>query len=126
MQWCSLLKDNNPGRWELFFGGHLAPGQEYTVAALSEVEEELGLHLQANQLRFFKEYKHAKGTEFQGIFVLEWSGDVTTLRLEEDEVESVEWRSIDDIERIVAREKSELWTYMGYEQEPLNWLQLNS
>jgi isopentenyldiphosphate isomerase len=118
----SLLKDSNPGRWEPFFGGHLAPGQEYMTTATSELKEELGLSVNSGQLRFFKEYKYSKGTEFQGIFVLEWDGDLSTLRLEEDEVQTVTWRSIDEVEQLVVREKSEQWTFIGYGSELLDWL----
>jgi isopentenyldiphosphate isomerase len=118
----SLLKDSNPGRWEPFFGGHLAPSQKYIVSAISELEEELGLSIDPGQLRFFKEYKYSKGTEFQGIFILEWNDDLSTLKLEEDEVQRIEWKGIDEVEQLVVHDKSEQWTFIGYENELLDWL----
>ncbi|HXS15141.1 MAG TPA: NUDIX domain-containing protein, partial [Candidatus Saccharimonadales bacterium] len=33
----SLLKDMNPGKWEPFFGGHMAPQEEYIDNALLEL-----------------------------------------------------------------------------------------
>jgi isopentenyldiphosphate isomerase len=115
----SLLKDSNPGLWEPFFGGHLAPGQEYIDAACVEVGEELGLIVDREQLHFFKEYKFEPGTEFQGIFTLHWDGESSTLQLEEEEVERVTWRTIEDIRRNVIDERSSKWVYIGYEEEIL-------
>jgi isopentenyldiphosphate isomerase len=75
----SLLKDSNPGRWEPFFGGHLAPNQKYSDSAAAEVYEELGLGVNEAELHFFKEYKYVPGTEYQGIFVIHWNGDAASL-----------------------------------------------
>jgi isopentenyldiphosphate isomerase len=121
----SLLKDSNPGLWEPFFGGHLAPKQEYTDAAVCEVREELGLDITANDLQFFKEYRYTPGTEFQGIFILHWDGNVTSLHLEPDEVEQAAWKSIEEIESQVVRDKNKRWTIMGYDEELLKQLRLS-
>lgn len=118
----SLLKDSNPGCWEPFFGGHLAPEQKYIDAAIAEVQEELGLRAQPDQLRFFKEYKYTPGTEFQGIFILEWNGSIASLKLEKDEVQQVARKTIDEIKSEVVDKRSKQWTFMGYEDELLNFL----
>jgi isopentenyl-diphosphate Delta-isomerase len=67
----SLLKDSNPGFWEPFFGGHLAPGVEYLDGAIEELNEELGLNIKKDQLKLFKIYKEQgdKPSEFQGVFL---------------------------------------------------------
>lgn len=119
----SLLKDSNPGRWESFFGGHLAPGQEYSEAALFELQEELGLSVQPDKLHFYTEYRYVPGTEFQGIFTLEWDGAISSLQLEEDEVQQVAWKTIDEIKSEVVRKRNDHWTSMGYEAELLHFLQ---
>lgn len=120
----SLLKDSNPGRWEPFFGGHLSPGQDYLEGALLELREELGIQATPEQLQLWKLHKFVPGTEFQGVFVLHWDGDISTLQLEEDEVEAVEWRIPADIMRLVVQEQSEQWSaHLGYEEELLNWLE---
>lgn len=49
----SLLKDSNPGKWEAFWGGHLAPNQEYVDCALQELREELGISVSKSDLNFF-------------------------------------------------------------------------
>jgi isopentenyldiphosphate isomerase len=118
----SLLKDSNPGLWEPFFGGHLAPKQSYQEAALNELEEELGIRKTASNITFYKTYKYVPGTEFQGIFTTTWDGDITTLQLEEDEVEQVAWHSPDDIRRLVVDSHEEPWTRLGYESELLDRL----
>jgi isopentenyldiphosphate isomerase len=118
----SLLKDSNPGRWEPFFGGHLAPGEEYAHSAIVELKEELALDISPDQLHFFTEHRYLEGTEFQGIFTLQWNGDLSALHLEEDEVQTVTWRVIDEVEQLVVRERSQQWTHIGYEGKLLNWL----
>jgi len=119
----SLLKDSNPGKWEPFFGGHLSPGQEYLAGALSELEEELGIQAGLDQLHLWKVYKFVRGTEFQGVFALRWDGDPTTLHMEKDEVESIEWRSIHEVRQAVTKPHPQ-WTHIGYEQELLDWLEI--
>jgi len=39
----SFKKDIKPGFWEAFFGGHLAPGEDYLHNAVQESSEELGI-----------------------------------------------------------------------------------
>lgn len=119
----SLLKDSNPGLWEPFFGGHLAPEQSYLAGALGELKEELGIDKQANELSFYDVFKYIPGTEFQGIFATRWNGDITTLQLEKEEVEKIAWYSPAEIRRIVVESRDEPWTRLGYEGDLLDWLQ---
>jgi hypothetical protein len=63
------------------------------------------------------------GTEFQGIFILEWNGDAATLQLEENEVQQVTWNTIDEIAHHVIEERNEQWTFIGYEHDLLSFLQ---
>ena len=50
-------KDIQPGKWDTSVGGHLDPGEEYRLAAVREMSEELGIenvpltHLYNSQIR---------------------------------------------------------------------------
>jgi isopentenyldiphosphate isomerase len=51
LQKRSAHKDTQPGKWDTSVGGHVAFGQSYEETALREAEEELGLKLEAGDLR---------------------------------------------------------------------------
>ena len=109
----SLLKDNSPGLWEPFFGGHLAPGQGYLDGALLELGEELGIKPTASELQEFTIYKHLIGNEFQGVFLYKWDGDAAGLVLEPDEVEQVKFMPVDEVLDVMKRLDPQ-WSIAGY------------
>lgn len=119
----SLLKDSNPGLWEPFFGGHLAPKQEYIDSAMAELKEELGIQLQPQDLQFFKEHRYVPGTEYQGIFILKQDIETADLQLEEDEVQQVTWKSIGEVKREIVGTRNKQWTIIGYETGILDFLE---
>jgi len=47
LQKRSMEKDTHPGRWDSSSSGHLDSGEDYGSAALRELGEELGIHLEA-------------------------------------------------------------------------------
>ena len=52
LQKRSMLKDRLPGVWDSSAAGHLDAGEDYLSAAVRELEEELGLHVEPSQLEF--------------------------------------------------------------------------
>lgn len=112
----SLHKDMFPGLWEPFFGGHLSPQQSYESCAISELQEELGIATDKHALIFVSEYKYIPGTEFQGIFILPWNGDISSLRLEKEEVEQVQWVDAKSVFQKTVIDKDPKWTHMGFEK----------
>ena len=115
----SLKKELNPGRWEPFFGGHLRPQESYEQGARRELEEEIGL--QVDNLAYLQTYKQhdIKGggynKEFQGIFSIEWAGDITGLHFDDGEVEQVKWMSLSAVLSHLQAGSSN-WTNCGYEE----------
>lgn len=112
----SLLKDKAPGLWEGFFGGHIPPQVSYLDHALTELEEEVGLKVSKEDLKEAFIHKLESGKEFVGVFVLNWSGDETKLKLEPDEVERVKWFSKEDLKNNLEA-KDGKWNAMGYEDK---------
>lgn len=124
----SLYKESHPGFWESFFGGHLRPGETYQSGAVREVNEELGIKLNMENLKFWKVNKY-KGLpdghnhEFQGIFVTEWNGETSELAFNDGEVEQVSWKEISEVKREVEQNGEKTWVQIGYELELLDYLQ---
>lgn len=119
----SLLKDVNPGFWEPFFGGHLAPNVDYLEGAILELNEELGLQIDKDQLKLFKIYKEQgkKASEFQGVFLLNWDGDISKIKFEKEEIDELKWFPLSEVRQFLAKNKDN-WSEMGYEKEFFEWM----
>jgi isopentenyldiphosphate isomerase len=118
----SLKKDRNPGFWEPFFGGHVLAGEDYLETATKECNEELGLSIKKEQLKFFKVFKIEKAKEFISVYGLVWNGDIPSIHYEEDEVSQLKWIVIPEVRDILIVRKDPQWTMLGFEEEILNWL----
>ncbi len=117
----SLLKDTSPGLWEAFFGGHVLAGESYLATAVKECNEELGLNVKEEDLKFFRVVPLERAKEFVALYKLEWDGDAASLNYEKDEVSQVKWLPLTEV-RDIFLSKKEQWNSFGYEKELLNWL----
>ena len=115
----SLLKDMNPGKWEAFFGGHIAPKQEYLDSAFQEINEELGITVPRNHFTFLQIHKCDSEKEFQAIYYVEWNGSLEELQLEKEEVDQVKWVEISELTELLIKKKNINWTKWGYEKNIL-------
>ena len=52
LQKRSMMKDTNPGKWQISVAGHVSSGQSVLDAVLAEAQEELGIQLAATDLEF--------------------------------------------------------------------------
>lgn len=120
----SLLKDTKPGMWEAFFGGHLAPQQDYLLNALCETKEELGIDIAVENLIPYKVFKSDKLThkEFQHVFGLMIDKRIEDFRFEKDEIDMLLWKDWDEIFNILTIEKNPDWVQKTWDKEVLNWL----
>lgn len=118
----SLKKDQSPGKWEPFFGGHLSAGMSYIDGALIELKEELGIDMARENLIEYIIYKYFHSKEFCGVHYTTWVGDSNILKVEKDEVEKIEWISIQKVLSHYSPNKDVNWTKIGYETDLLNIL----
>lgn len=120
----ALKKENSPGKWEAFFGGHVRAGESYEVAAVKEVAEETGIHFSTSDLDFFTKVKSDKPTakHFQSAFYAVWNGTLGKVHIEQEEVEKVEWKAISVVEDILLVQKDQNWVYVIYEQAMVEYL----
>ena len=104
----SMLKDTGPGMWDCSFGGHIEPLLDPFVGAIRELQEESGLEIDKNNLKFIEIFKHAQGNnkEFRYFYVYHWDGDVNQLNYEKDEISQLRWFSINKLrEEIIDKKK---------------------
>lgn len=121
----SLLKDSSPGKWESFFGGHLGPGVDYLDGARRELREELGLDLPADKFTFLTLYRREAGKEYQAVYFIKWDGDMSSIQVEEEEIDQLKWYDRTELESILLEEKDPNWTHMGYEKLVVDYLNRN-
>lgn len=106
LQKRSSHKDAFPGCYDISSAGHLPAGQDYLSSALRELEEELGIKAEAEDLIFLgihegfcEEVFYGKpfiNHEISYVYLYEKEVDTDKLILQEEEVESVKWMSLED------------------------------
>ena len=79
-------------------GGHVKSGQTSREAILCEVEEELGLDISNENVRMINSYIF--GIAFMDVYYLK-----KDINLQQEEVDSVEWLSIDEVKSLIIQGK---------------------
>ena len=103
LQRRSLRKENNPGLWDVSAAGHVSAGESAVDAAVRETFEELALRITANDLQFVTTLREScvlnentyYDNEFHDLFLVRRDLDITSLKLDPEEVAEVKW--VDDL-----------------------------
>lgn len=103
LQRRSLRKENNPGLWDVSAAGDVSAGESAVDAAVRETFEELGLRITANDLQFVTTLREScvlndntyYDNEFHDLFLVRRDLDITSLKLDPEEVAEVKW--VDDL-----------------------------
>jgi isopentenyldiphosphate isomerase len=100
LQKRSLDKDVAPGRWDTSVGGHVGIGEELSLSAKREMEEELGIS--GPEIEFLYSYIHSNPyeTELVSTFRCTYSGHV---RHNRQEIDDVKFWSLEEIEEAVGK-----------------------
>lgn len=82
-------------------GGHVKAGETSNEAIISEVKEELGLDISKENFKFLGTFIYR--VVLFDVYYLNKDIDINTLILQEEEVESVAWYSIDEMLELVDK-----------------------
>ena len=88
------------GKWALT-GGHVVSGEDSVQAILRETQEELGVKLAENEVELV--FSKRAYDCFVDMYYIKRNMEISMLNLEKEEVEKVEWASLEKIKEL--REK---------------------
>ena len=81
-------------------GGAVNSGETSLEASIREIKEELGLDINKNQLIYIASERRKR--KFFEYYLLQLDIDINDLVLQKEEVEKVEWISIEDYEKNIS------------------------
>ena len=93
------FKKGFSGLWDFSAAGSALAGEASRQAAQREIKEEIGIDITIESRPAFN-ISFQRG--FDDFYLLEWDGDITTLQLQYEEVESVRWASRREILAMIA------------------------
>ncbi|WP_420322857.1 NUDIX hydrolase [Flagellimonas sp.] len=109
-------KDTFPSLWDVSVAGHIGAGEDILIAAVREIEEEIGLSVSSSDLErigvFRSMHKHAEtliDNEFHHNFLCELKIPLEKLSRQESEVDDLQLIPID-----VFKEKVEQGKFEGF------------
>lgn len=82
-------------------GGHAKSGEDGVQAIITEVKEEIGVTLTPDDLDLIYTGREDKEHVFFDIFFAKKDLDISNLKLQEEEVESVKWASLPEIYKMI-------------------------
>jgi len=99
LQKRSMNKDLNKGLWDTSAAGHVDEGEEYTLSAIREAEEELGINIAPHLQWLFKLSPTPQlGMEFIQVYQCLHNGPFT---LNKDEIDEGCWFSTEEVSKRV-------------------------
>ncbi len=114
LQQRAANKDSYPNLWDISVAGHLSAGDTPLIAALREIEEEIGLQLNKEDLQYLKTIKRQKvpkdgffDNEFNHLFLVKNPIEIGRLKLQESEVAAVKLMDIKFFEKSLTENQAE-------------------
>ena len=106
-------------------GGHPKSGESSIQGILTEVKEEIGLDLNPKNLQKYYSGKSEEKRVFWDDYYIKMEiEDITKLKLQKEEVETIEWLSKEEIEELMKQDKFFKNHYEEFENL-LKWLENN-
>ncbi|MDO5436486.1 MAG: NUDIX domain-containing protein [Clostridia bacterium] len=91
------------GLWDITMGGSAVMGEDSSTAVQRELEEEVGIH---HEFTGIPAMTVSFGRGFDDIWIIERDDiDITTLKLQESEVEKVAWATKDEILKMIEEKE---------------------
>lgn len=112
LQKRSRNKDSYPGLWDTSSAGHIPAGCAPLPSALRELEEELSIRAAEADLTPIGQFPIRYEAEFHGrvfrdnevsqVYVYDQPVELSSLRLQAEEIEAADWFALDALRRCVA------------------------
>jgi isopentenyldiphosphate isomerase len=109
LQKRAAIKDSYPSMWDTSIAGHIAAGSNSLLTAIKEASEELGIGLQHSEIEYLftvtqrqilKEGKFLNN-EFNDVYLVSRDVDLSTVKLQTEEVDEVRWVRFSELEKRV-------------------------
>ncbi|HXX58068.1 MAG TPA: NUDIX domain-containing protein [Thermodesulfovibrionales bacterium] len=121
LQKRSQKKDVAPGKWDTSVGGHVSPGEELSVAAKREMEEELGVA--GYDLDYLYSYRHSNPyeTELVSTYRCIYDGTLDRISFNREEIDEVRFWSLKEVQEMLGKQilsdnfEDEFRTYLSYQ-----------
>jgi len=109
----SLSKKLWPGKLDATAGGHVDSGEDYPEAAIRESEEETGVKIKPEKMRFIKKYfSEIKqpitgliNKKFKTVFAYDFDGDIKDLKIEKEDGDGFVSYSLDELLNLSSEQK---------------------
>ncbi len=106
----SLLKDNYPNMWACSAGGHISAGDNDLISVIKEVEEEIGLIVEAKECIFIG--KATRMTKKEGyinneinlIFIIQKNIELSQIKIQEEEVSEVKFIHSNELKKLIGND----------------------
>ena len=120
-------KDIGPDTWDLSAAGHIGAGEDPIISALREIQEEVGLNLKTEDLELYKimpekmTFNGLVNNEFHYVYLFKYDGDISNLKMQEEELQEMKFISIEVIEKGLKENPEKYFPHEdGYWNEILN------
>lgn len=129
LQLRSKDKASYPDMWDISCAGHVSAGEEVITSALRELSEEVGLVVEESHLLFWKVYpkkavyKELINNEFFYIYFLQYNGRVEDICVQVEEVQKVQFFSIEQIRNMLKNTPEKLVPHGVYWEEILQYIE---
>ena len=91
-------------------GGHVKSGQTSVQGMIDEIQEEIGLVVKPEELELLYTAREDEQDVFFDLYYMKKDIDISKLVLQEEEVELVQWNTIEEIDELIKKDsKTEKW-----------------
>ena len=85
-------------------GGHVKTGQTSIEGMMEEIQEEIGLTVKPEELECIYSQRFDGGQVFFDLYYMKKDLELSELVLQEEEVESVQWNTIEEIDDLIKKD----------------------
>ena len=85
-------------------GGHVKSGQTSIEGMMDEIQEEIGLAVESKELELLYTAREDEQDVFFDLYYMKKDFEISDLILQEEEVESVSWKTIEEIDELIKKD----------------------